>query len=98
MSDKIKFFGQYLEQKVAKETKHPKSPIINTTVVLYCEWVEFYHLELKDPSEISYEDLVLFSKNLNVVAADFLRSIGYAQQFMHYSIDDLVKLGWVKLI
>ena len=98
MSDKIKFFGQYLEQKVAKETKYPKSPIINTTVVFYCEWVEFYHLELKDPSKISNEDLALFAKNDNVVAIDFLRSIGYAQQFMQYSIEDLVKLGWVKLI
>jgi hypothetical protein len=98
MDDKLKFFGQYLGQKVAKETEFPKSPTINTTVVLCREWVEFYHLELKNPYKMSEEDLALFAKNKNVVAIDFMRSLGYAQQFIEWSIDELVSKGWVKLI
>ena len=29
---------------------------------------------------------------------DFLRSKGYAVPFMVYSVDDLVKIGWVRLV
>ena len=29
---------------------------------------------------------------------DFLRSKGYAVPFMGYSVDDLVKIGWVQLV
>ena len=29
---------------------------------------------------------------------DFLRSKGYAVPFMEYSVDDLVKMGWVQLV
>lgn len=29
---------------------------------------------------------------------DFLRSKGYAVPFMVYSVDDLVKIGWVQLV
>lgn len=29
---------------------------------------------------------------------DFLRSKGYAVPFMGYSVDDLVKMGWVQLV
>ena len=98
MDGKIKFFGQYFGQVVAKERNAPDSPPINVTKVLFLNRVNNYHLELKDPSKVSNEDLALFAKNDNVAGIDFLRSRGYAQQFMQYSIDDLVKLGWVKLI
>jgi hypothetical protein len=30
--------------------------------------------------------------------ADFLRSKGYALPFMEYSVDELVELGWVRLV
>ena len=29
---------------------------------------------------------------------DFLRSKGYAVPYMEYSVDELVKIGWVKLV
>ena len=29
---------------------------------------------------------------------DFLRSKGYAVPFMNYSVEDLVKMGWVQLV
>ena len=29
---------------------------------------------------------------------DFLRSKGYALPFMQYSVDDLVMMGWIKLV
>lgn len=98
MEDKVKFFGQYLEQKVAKETEYPGSPIINTTVVLNWDLIKYYHLELKHPRKATNDEFLLYQKNTAVAAIDFLRSLGYAQPFMGYSIDDLVKLGWVKLI
>jgi hypothetical protein len=44
---KCRFFGQYLEQIIAKETKYPNSPTINTTTVLLIAELENYHLELK---------------------------------------------------
>lgn len=98
MEDKIKFFGQYLQQKVAKDTECPGSPIINTTAIWIWGLIKDYHLELKDPSKISEDDLSIIDKNKGVVNIDILRSLGYAQPFMQYSIEDLVKLGWVKLI
>lgn len=30
--------------------------------------------------------------------ADYLRSKGYAVQFMNYSVEDLVSFGWVRLV
>jgi hypothetical protein len=47
---------------------------------------------------MSEVDLALFAKNKNVAAIDFLRSLGYAQQFMGWSIEELVQKGWVRLI
>ena len=44
---KCRFFGQYLEQIIAKETKYPNSPTINTTTVLLINELSNYHLELK---------------------------------------------------
>lgn len=100
MEDKIKFFGQYLQQIVAKETKYPNFQKKNTTNVLLINQLSNYHLELKNPDEISKDDydLDIIAKNKGVASIDSLRSLGYAQPFMNYSIEDLVKLGWVKLI
>jgi hypothetical protein len=53
---KCRFFGQYLEQIVAKETGYPKSPTINVTTVLLINDISKYHLELKTLSKITDED------------------------------------------
>ena len=53
---KCRFFGQYLEQIIAKETKYPKSPTINVTTVLILNDISKYHLELKNISKITDED------------------------------------------
>ena len=36
--------------------------------------------------------------NSNAKAVDYLRSKGYALPFMEYSVEDLVELGWVRLV
>ena len=43
------------------------------------------------PSESKYV-------RLDVPHIDYLRSKGYALPFMEYSIDELVELGWVRLV
>lgn len=103
---KCRFFGQYFEQIIAKETKYPNSPTINTTTVLLINELSNYHLELKPTSKIT----VLERKELNKLTSDksvgeylriekdFLRSKGYAVPFMEYSVDDLVSFGWVRLV
>jgi hypothetical protein len=53
---KCRFFGQYLEQIIAKETIYPNSPTINVTTVLLINQLSNYHLELKSLSKISDED------------------------------------------
>ena len=105
-SVKCRFFGQYFEQIVAKETKYPNSPTINTTTVLLINELSNYHLELKPTSKIT----VLERKELNKLTSDksvveylrikkdFLRSKGYAVPFMEYSVEDLVSFGWVQLV
>ena len=35
---------------------------------------------------------------INLHAVDYLRSKGYAIPFMEYSVDELVNLGWVRLV
>lgn len=55
-SVKSRFFGQYLEQIVAKETKHLNSPTINTTTVFLINALSNYHLELKPLSKLTDED------------------------------------------
>lgn len=70
---KCRFFGQYLEQIIAKETKYPNSPTINTTTVLLIEQLENYHLELKPLSKITNEDAEKLQYTLvNVVGLDGL--------------------------
>ena len=70
---KCRFFGQYLEQIVAKETKYPNSPTINTTTVLLIEQLENYHLELKPLLKITDEDAEKLQYTLvNVVGLDGL--------------------------
>lgn len=59
---KCKFFGQYLEQIIAKETKYPNSPTINTTSVLLIDELSNYHLELKPLSKITDEDAIVVAK------------------------------------
>lgn len=53
---KCRFWGQYLEQIVAKETIYPNSPTINTTTVLLINELLNYHLELKPLSKLTDED------------------------------------------
>ena len=60
---KCRFFGQYLEQIIAKETKYPNSPTINATTVLLIGELENYHLELKTLSKITDEDLLFICRN-----------------------------------
>ena len=70
---KCRFFGQYLEQIIAKETKYPNSPTINTTTVLLIEQLENYHLELKPLLKITDEDAEKLQYTLvNVVGLDGL--------------------------
>ena len=70
---KCRFFGQYLEQIIAKETKYPNSPTINTTTVLLINELSNYHLELKPLSKITNEDAEKLQYTLvNVVGLDGL--------------------------
>lgn len=62
IENKEKFFGLYLGQQIAKETKYPNSPTINVTSVIVMELVADYHLELKPLSEISDEDVAKLSE------------------------------------
>jgi hypothetical protein len=55
-SVKSRFFGQYIEQIVAKETKYPNSPTINTTTVFSINDLSNYHLELKPLSKMTDKD------------------------------------------
>jgi hypothetical protein len=88
--EKIRFFGLYLEQRVAKEIKYPNSPAINVTTVLEIEKIDEYFLELKKLKLINQKD----NQNIN----DYLRVKGFAVPFKGYSVNHLVKIGWVKLI
>ena len=45
-----------------------------------------------------YSEEETFIYNQNAKAVDYLRSKGYALPFMEYSVDDLVKFGWVRLV
>jgi hypothetical protein len=70
---KCSFFGQYLEQIIAKENKYPKSPTINTTTVLLINQLSNYHLELKPLSKITDEDAEKLQYTLkNIVGLDGL--------------------------
>ena len=70
---KCSFFGQYIEQIIAKETKYPNSPTINTTTVLLINELLNYHLELKPLSKITNEDAEKLQYTLvNVVGLDGL--------------------------
>ena len=53
---KCRFFAQYFEQIVAKETKCPNSPTINTTTVFLTNRLSDYFLELKSLSNYTKED------------------------------------------
>ena len=45
-----------------------------------------------------YSEEETFIYNQNAKAVDYLRSKGYALPFMEYSVDDLVKFDWVRLV
>lgn len=63
--NKIKFFGLYVYQHVAKESKFPKSPTIKSYSVLGMDATSFYHLELKPLESISDEDAIKVASLLN---------------------------------
>jgi hypothetical protein len=86
--EKIIFFGLYLEQRIAKEIKYPNSPLINVTTVLELEIIDDYYLELKKYKNDNIENLSI----------DYLRAGGFAVNFKNYSVNHLVKIGWIKLI
>ena len=67
---KSSFFGQYFEQIVAKETKFPNSPTINTTTVFLINALSNYHLELKPLSKITNEDALKCWENDNYNASE----------------------------
>ena len=70
---KCRFFGQYLQQIIAKETKYPNSPSINTTTVLLINELPNYHLELKPLSKITDLDAEKLQYTLvNVIGLDGL--------------------------
>lgn len=52
----------------------------------------------------NYESAIQFLEDYKSIGfleqseVDFLRSKGYAVPFMGYSVDDLVKIGWVQLV
>lgn len=58
MAVKSRFFSQYFEQIVAKETKYPNSPTINTTTVFFINGLSDYFLELKSLSNYTKEDSI----------------------------------------
>ncbi len=83
---KCRFFGQYLEQIVAKETIYVNSPKINTTIVLLINQLSNYHLELKPLSKITDEDAMSMFRGIvsNYVDAkqflDDYKAIGFLEQ------------------
>ncbi|MFY7988084.1 MAG: hypothetical protein ACOVNP_04320 [Flavobacterium sp.] len=115
---KCRFFCQYFDQIVAKETKYPNSQAINTTTVFLINQLSNYHLELKPISKITDEDAISMYRGLernyessnqfledyksigflDQSEVDFLRSKGYAVPYMQYSVDELIKMGWVQLV
>ncbi|SNA84019.1 hypothetical protein [Flavobacterium psychrophilum] len=58
MAVKSRFFAQYWGQIVAKETKYPNSPTINTTTVFLINGLSNYFLELKSLSNYTKEDSI----------------------------------------
>ena len=107
---KCRFFGQYLEQIIAKETKYPNSPTINTTTVLILNKSSNYHLELKEINsenlkfqveiDLSMTKNQIFSRieedSLERESVDYFRNNGFAIPFENYSVEDLISLGWVR--
>ena len=83
---KCRFFGQYLEQIVAKETKYPNSPTINTTTVLLIEQLENYHLELKPLLKITDEDAIGVA---NIISSTIHDSI--SKELVTYFKEDILK-------
>lgn len=66
---------------------------------------EFQIIELyrnaSDVWVIINEDEVPFfiqPQDCNAMQIDFLRSKGYAVPFMEYSVDELISLGWMRLV
>jgi hypothetical protein len=88
------------------ELKH-LSKITDTDALEYFNilWSEHHHNK-SDAFKIEYgKDWAnnICSQNFGLIPAnvlhgyDFLRSKGYALPFMQYSVDDLVRMGWIKL-
>lgn len=82
---KCRFFGQYFEQIIAKETKYPNSPTINTTTVLLINELSNYHLELKPLSKIADEDCILIFNKF------YPNAIRYADAEKIYDIKNAIK-------
>ncbi len=83
---KCRFFCQYFDQIVAKETKYPNSQAINTTTVFLINQLSNYHLELKPISKITDEDAISMYRGLernyessNQFLEDY-KSIGFLDQ------------------
>ncbi len=49
-------------------------------------------------SKQNYIEEAIEFKIFMIEEIDFLRSKGYAVPFMEYSVDELVKMGWVQLV
>lgn len=78
--------------KITDEDAVGVANIISTTIHdSVSKELVFYYKEdiLKDP------EVLCFASYKTV---DYMQSKGYALPFMEYSVDDLVSLGWVRLI
>ena len=54
-------------------------------------------VDIKGAIRSDFSEYVIISEDF-VFYTDYLRSKGYALPFMEYSVEELVKMGWVQLI
>ena len=110
---KCRFFAQYYELEVAKHStknyfvKHildkvgenyflelkPLSKITDEDAILMYRGLE-RNYESSNQFLEDYKSIGFLEQS----EVDFLRSKGYAVPYMEYSVDELVKIGWVKLV
>lgn len=54
-------------------------------------------VDIKSTIRSNFSEDVIIDEDF-IFYVDFMRSKGYALPFMNYSVDDLVKMGWVQLV
>lgn len=87
----------YIELKSIADITEEDKNVIEESILGFVDKIynvgKFLFIETK--SSISEKPI---TTSLNSYHFDYLRSKGYALPFMEYSVDDLVKMGWVKLV